>query len=104
MAKRGKLLVWRREGCENCWTSRLGVPGDCVDFFLSHQPTCYRRGPWRLLIEVCGGEHHFDWGCFDDADQPLRYFHDGRYAMQEAESIARVLKADREKISPNMVS
>lgn len=33
----------------------LGTRADGVIFTLVFQPTCYRRGPYKLLIEVCGG-------------------------------------------------
>ena len=73
----------------------IGPPGDCVTFSLSFRPSCYRRGQWRLLVEVCGGKHHLDWGCFDEADQPERNYHHEANAKSEAEAIAKVLLADR---------
>lgn len=80
------------------WKSfRLGSPGDDVAFCLTHQPSCYRRGPYKLLIEVCSGENHHKWGCFDEQDQPVRYFHSEQNAKGEAEAIARVLWKDRWK-------
>jgi hypothetical protein len=87
------LLDWKDQGG---WDEALlGSPGDGVLFELSYQPTCYRRGPYKLLIEVCGGPNHIRWGCFDDADQPLRWYHKKENALSEAEEIAKVLWADR---------
>lgn len=86
-------LNWKeRDGYEE---AMLGTPDDGVTFTLSHHPTCYRRGPWRLLIEVCGGPNHYKWGCFDEQDQPLRYYHGYSRAKGEALRIAEVLWADR---------
>lgn len=73
--------------------------GDGVRFTLQHLPTCYRRGPYKLLVEVAPGENHEKWGCFDDADQPMRYYHFELNAFEEAQQIAWVLAADREKRS-----
>lgn len=70
---------------------------DRVEFFLMRQMSCYRRGIWKLLIEVCGGPNHYRWGCFDEQDQPVRYYHSKECALSEAESIARVLLTDRLK-------
>jgi len=72
-------------------------PDDFARFGISICPTCYRRGPYRLLIEICGNENHIKWGCFDDQDQPTRYYHDLRNAISECELIARVLLIDRTK-------
>lgn len=69
-----------------------GSPG--VRFSLEHYPTCYRRGPWKLLIEVLDGPHHLAWGCFDAQDQPMRWFHSRNNALAEAEIIATVLTMD----------
>lgn len=69
------LLVWKQNGLDNYDESQLGTPDDGVLFTLSYWPTCYRRGPWRLLVTVCGGENHRLWGCFDEADQPERNYH-----------------------------
>ncbi len=63
-------------------------------------PTCYRRGPHKILIEVFGGPHHNKWGCFDDADQPVRYYHKSYIAKAEAETIAQVLMKDRLEHGP----
>lgn len=68
---------------------------DGVRFSLMHMPTCYRRGPWRLLIEV--SDRYVTWGCFDDQDQPMRFFHSPDRAKEEAQAIADVLVADRER-------
>lgn len=73
----------------------LGKPGDGVRFTYSYQPTCYRRGKYKILIEVFEGPGHHDWGCFDEQDQPVRYYHDYTVAMEEADRIAWVLIADR---------
>lgn len=80
--------------------ARLWQADDGVTFTLTHHPTCYRRGPWRLLIEVIGGQNHHKWGCFDDQDQPMRYFHSEGNAKDEAEFIAKVLLEDRKKAGP----
>ena len=88
------LLTWKPES-NTAWVAMIGIPGDGVRFYLTLHPTCYRRGPWRLLVDVLGGERHHDWGCFDEADQPLRNYHDPERAKAEAEAIAKVLMADR---------
>jgi len=92
------LLKWQPTSSSS-YTAILGVPGDFVEFTISHHPTCYRRGPYRLLIEVCGGPNHHKWGCFDEQDQPLRNFHGEKNAYDEAERIAKVLQKDRQRIS-----
>jgi hypothetical protein len=69
--------------------------GDGVRFTLQCLPTCYRRGPWKLLIEIASGPMHHKWGCFDADDQPMRYYHVKESAYTEAQEIARVLVADR---------
>jgi hypothetical protein len=71
--------------------------GDGVRFSLIAQPTCYRRGVWKLLVEVAPGPMHHAWGCFDQADQPMRYYHLEFCALREAEALAAVLLADRAK-------
>lgn len=71
------------------------VGGDGVRFTLDHRPTCYRRGPWHLMIEVAPGENHHAWGCFDEQDQPSRWYHDRFTAQEEARRIAAVLVRDR---------
>ncbi len=78
----------------------LGVPGDSVLFSLSDYPSCHRRGRFRLLIEVAGGKHHHDWGCFDAADQPTRNYHSLYNALEEAELLALVLLKGREEKGP----
>jgi hypothetical protein len=70
--------------------------GDGVRFSLVHRPSCYRRGPWRLLIEVAAGPKHLLWGCFDGQDQPERWYHRRENALSEAQELANVLSADRE--------
>lgn len=75
-----------------------GSPG--VRFSLVHYRTCHRRGPWRLLIEVAGGPFHDRWGCFDEQDQPMRWYHNETCALQEAQSIATVLLKGFERDSP----
>jgi hypothetical protein len=79
----------------NEWEATIGIPSDGVTFSLSFRMTCYRRGQWRMLIRVHEGEHHNDWGCFDETDQPQRYYHSLENALSEAEAIAAVLLADR---------
>lgn len=69
--------------------------GDGVRFSVSHMPTCYRRGPWRLLIEVAGSPRK--WGCFDDQDQPMRWYHSLERLKAEAQAIAEVLEVDVER-------
>lgn len=83
----------------DCWDAFLGdfEGGDGVRFHLSFQPTCYRRGPWKLQINIAHGPHHYEWGCFDGADQPLRYYHNERCVRIEVESLADVLWTDRYK-------
>jgi len=49
------------------------------------------------LVEVAHGPDHIRWGCFDDADQPHRYYHKKANAIDEAQSIADVLVRDRIK-------
>lgn len=74
--------------------------GDGVRFSLVCYPSCYRRGAWRLLVEVAEGSRHHLWGCFDDQDQPMRYFHSEECARREAQAIANVLLMDRGKCQP----
>lgn len=82
------------------WEAQLGTKTDGVYFSLARYPTCYRRGPWRLTVDVCHGENHEKWGCFDSADQPMRYYHEVVSAVCEAERIAEVLLSDRLKRGP----
>jgi len=91
---RESVLKWT-ETVYRVWDAQVGTPDDGVHFSLCYRPTCYRRGQWRLLIEVCGGPRHLDWGCFDEADQPMRNYHIKDSALQEANAIARVLIKDR---------
>lgn len=87
-------LQWKQTGPHH-EEAKLGREGDGVLFSLSYYPTCYRRGPWRLLVEVFDGPHHHEWGCFDEADQPMRNFHHRDNALGEAQAIADVLWKDR---------
>lgn len=102
----GGILDWETPGIEflkfthSPSDAHLGEPSDGVRFSINYSPTCYRRGPWKLLIEVNGGEGHFKWGCFDDQDQPVRYFHRKESLLVEADEIARVLIIDRVKAGP----
>ena len=68
--------------------------GDGVRFSIQHMPSCYRRGPFRLLIEIAPKRHDL-WGCFDDTDQPQRWYHKLANAESEAEALAKVLWCDR---------
>lgn len=90
------MLDWKQTS-ETCYEATLGTETDGVHFSLDFRKTCYRRGPWCLMITVCGGDNHHRWGCFDDADQPTRYYHDHSCAIKEASLIAEVLWADRQK-------
>jgi hypothetical protein len=73
--------------------------GDGVRFYLQIQQTCYRRGVFSLFIEVAD-EHHEKWGCFDEADQPMRYYHNYNCMFEEASSIAAVFLKDRQIHGP----
>jgi hypothetical protein len=73
------------------------LAGDGVRFSLEHYPTCYRRGQWKLLIEVNESSAPHKWGCFDEQDQPVRFYHSEERARQEAEAIAKVLQQDRKE-------
>ncbi len=68
---------------------------DGVRFTIEYVPTCYRRGQYKLLIEICGPLE--EWGCFDDQDQPMRYFHSVERLKGEADDIALVLAKDHER-------
>lgn len=68
---------------------------DGVRFSLAHYPTCYRRGPFRLLIEV--SDRNRTWGCFDEQDQPMRWYFSLERAKEEAQAIADVLVADHDR-------
>lgn len=65
-----------------------------VRFSIVYQPTCYRRGQYKLLIEIMDGPYQFAWGRFDNQDQPLRYYHSDSHALAEAQMIADVLQID----------
>lgn len=92
-----KALEWRTlHGYEEVTIGEFYL-GDGVRFTLTQHPTCYRRGPWRLLVEVADGPMHEAWGCFDDQDQPLRYYHKRENALSEAQALADVLLTDRRK-------
>jgi hypothetical protein len=82
------------------WDAMIGTKTDGALFSLSYRETCYRRGRWCLLIQVFEGDRHHDWGCFDAADQPTRYYHVLENAIEEAEAIAAVLVADRMERGP----
>ena len=66
-----------------------------VRLSIMHMPTCYRRGPWRLLVEVEISTH--EWGCFDEQDQPMRWYHSLERLKEEAQAIADVLLGDYER-------
>lgn len=70
---------------------------DGVRLSLAFQGTCHRRGRWKLLVEVLPGKDHHCWGCFDSADQPMRYYHDEGVALAEAQRIADVLMTGYEE-------
>lgn len=69
---------------------------DGVRFSIMYMPTCHRRGPWRLLIEVADRLH--GWGCFDMQDQPMRFYHSLDRLKGEAQDIANVLLIDRAEL------
>lgn len=85
---------------ESVITARLGTRLDGVFFSLAYYPTCYRRGPWCLQVDINSGPGHERWGCFDEADQPIRNYHSKEAALSEADSIAFVLIEDRVKHGP----
>lgn len=91
-------LYW--EGHDAFMEAKIGNEGDSVVFRLWKYPTCHRRGPYQLLVEIRSQEHFNDWGCFDEQDQPLRNYHVLESALGEASAIAVVLYGDREKKSP----
>ncbi len=68
---------------------------DGARFSIMHLATCYRRGPWRLLIEI--EDRNRTWGCFDEQDQPMRYYHSLERLKDEAQAIADVLVADHDR-------
>lgn len=67
---------------------------DGVRFNLMFLATNYRRGQWRLLVEIAS--HDYKWGCFDDQDQPMRYYFSEEVAKSEAQIIADILVADHD--------
>lgn len=69
--------------------------GDGVRFTLERYPTCTRRGTWKLFIEIANGPMHHEWGCFDEQDQPVRWYHELVSALSEANAIATVLLIGR---------
>ncbi len=91
------LLEWKPILNGRHFEAELGTKEDGVNFCLSYYSTCYRRGQWRLLIEVYEGANHHKWGCFDQQDQPTRWYHSEVNARSEAELIAQVLLTDRLK-------
>ena len=96
----GRLLTWQQK--ESWQEAELKNPDGTagVVFQLTYHPTCYRRGPYRLRISVSNGPYHLAWGCFDEQDQPLRYYHDPGCALGEAEAIAKVLVVDFHRQAP----
>lgn len=89
------ILKWEDMGKSE--QALLGALHDGVWFYLTHHPTCYRRGPYKLYVDICYGSNHYKWGCFDEQDQPVRWYHSTDNAKSEAEAIASVLLADRLK-------
>ena len=83
------MLGWVSDG--HHYEARIGGLSG-VTFTLECLPTCYRRGPWRLMVTVDHGPDHHRWGCFDDADQPMRYYHKLESAIAEADAIAHELR------------
>lgn len=95
-ARKRTHLDWKQT--DSCaYEATLGTATDGVVFSLIDYPTCYRRGRYRLIVEVLPGPHHHDWGCFDDQDQPVRNYHSLACALHEANMIADVLLRDRRK-------
>ena len=90
-------LAWEKVSAHREATIGDFAGGDGIRFTLEHYPTCYRRGQWRLMVEVAEGEGHEKWGCFDDSDQPMRWYHSEAAALGEAHLIATVLCTDRAK-------
>lgn len=96
-AGRKRLLQWKPGDAAHYYEAVIGSEkdGDGARFTLEYVGTCYRRGRWKLLVEVFEGPKHHDWGCFDSADQPMRWYHVLENAIEEAEAVAAVLLADR---------
>lgn len=92
MGSGGKEMIWEDKGGYEDAILGDFDNRDGVRFNLVRMPTCYRRGQWRLLIEVL--DQYRTWGCFDDQDQPMRYYHNKGNAIDEAEAIAKVLMED----------
>lgn len=94
------ILSWGQGPNDDSWREdTIGdfAAGDGVRFSHSVYPTCHRRGIHRLLIEVAEGDGHDLWGCFDDADQPMRWYHNENCMLCEAELIAEVLLRGRKE-------
>jgi len=68
---------------------------DGVRFSIEVLQTCYRRGRHKLLVEVA--DKFKTWGCFDEQDQPMRYYHTLACLQIEAQAIADVLWRDHEE-------
>lgn len=87
-------MPWQMHGAHGApgtwYEVTLGPPSDMARFTLEHYPTCHRRGPWKLSIDA--GPR---WGCFDEQDQPVRWYHLRKSALAEAEAIAEALLTDR---------
>jgi hypothetical protein len=92
-----KLLDWKpgETPLASYEEAILGTPEDGVRFTYVYQGSCYRRGQHKLLIDVFGGPNHEKWGCFDDQDQPMRYYHKKTNLLSEANEIALILLIDR---------
>jgi hypothetical protein len=88
-------LEWKQEGGYEEAIIGDFDGGDGLRFSLCFYVTCYRRGQWRLLVEVASGPKHEAWGCFDEQDQPQRWYHSRENALSEAQAIAAVLITDR---------
>lgn len=87
-----KELKWvdvERTCMEACLMNPDGTMG--VRFSMQYLPTCHRRGQHRLLVEVLPTRYHNAWGCFDDQDQPMRYYHLKENGLSEANELAVVL-------------
>ena len=91
------MLNWEEKSLSGIiyWEATLGnfLEGSGVRFSIEHWPTCNRRGPYTLLIEV--EDHQKIWGCFDDQDQPRRYFHQLENLKSEANAIAEAILATK---------
>lgn len=88
-------LDWQRRGPS--WEqATLPNPDGTIGvyFTLSHHPTCRRRGPYLLLVEVAGGLYCHRYGWLDWQDWQGRNYHDLERAKAEAQAIADVLVKD----------